>query len=277
MSPIRKRLRVQAIVAVLAASVLAAACGSSSDNDDTPGTDSVIETQSGDTESETGSVDESSVDDAVPETEAEADPDTGDVDEVAVSTFVVEVWADNWMAVYVNGQLIREDSVAITTERSFNAESFTIEAAYPFTIGIEAKDFKETDSGIEYIGQSNQQMGDGGLIAQVTDTATGEVVAVTSSEWSVLVVHRAPLNPECADDPDPDATCEFEISETPVGWADPDFEDSGWDAATEWTAAAVDPKDGYLDIDWDEAAQLIWGSDLEVDNTILTRFKVEPD
>ena len=248
--------RPRRLLTLLAISALVAACGSSGDSDDTSVTDSLTETQSVDTESETGSVDETSV---------------------ASSTLEVEVWADNWMAVYVNGQLIGEDSVAITTERSFNAESFTFEAAYPFTIGIEAKDFKETDSGIEYIGQPNQQMGDGGLIAQVTDTATGDVVAVTSSEWSVLVVHRAPLNPECADDPDPDATCEFEISETPAGWADPDFDDSGWDAATEWTAAAVDPKDGYLDIDWNEAAQLIWGSDLEIDNTILTRFIVDSD
>ena len=65
----------------------------------------------------------------------------------ATSTFRVEVWADNWMAVYVDGVLIGEDSVPITTERSFNAETFTFEATYPFTIAIEAKDFKETDSG----------------------------------------------------------------------------------------------------------------------------------
>ena len=47
------------------------------------------------------------------------------------------------------------------------------------TIAIEAKDFKETDSGIEYIGERNQQMGDGGLIAQIKDVRTGKVVAVT--------------------------------------------------------------------------------------------------
>lgn len=91
----------------------------------------------------------------------------------------------------------------------------------------------------------------------------------------MLVVHRAPLNADCADDPDPDATCENEISETPADWADADFDDSGWDAATQWSTTAVDPKDGYFDIDWDETAELIWGSDLQVDNTVLTRFTVE--
>ena len=80
-----------------------------------------------------------------------------------------EVWADNWFATYANGELVGEDSVPITTERSFNAETFSFDAGYPLTIAIEAKDFKETDSGIEYIGLDNQQMGDGGFIAQFTD------------------------------------------------------------------------------------------------------------
>ena len=36
----------------------------------------------------------------------------------------------------------------------------------------------------------------------------------------------------------------------------------------------VRPKDGYDTINWDDSAQLIWGSDLEVDNTILLRLTV---
>ena len=52
----------------------------------------------------------------------------------------------------------------------------------------QAKDFKETDSGIEYIGAGNQQMGDGGIIVQITDTATGEVVAASDGSWSALAV-----------------------------------------------------------------------------------------
>ena len=39
------------------------------------------------------------------------------------ASFTVEVWADNWAAVYANGELVGEDSVPITTERSFNAET----------------------------------------------------------------------------------------------------------------------------------------------------------
>ncbi len=190
------------------------------------------------------------------------------------STFVAEVWADNWFALYANGELVGEDSVSITTERSFNAETITFEATYPLTLGIEAKDFKETDSGIEYIGENNQQMGDGGLIAQITDTTTGQVVAATSADWSAMVIHRAPINTECEKDADPDATCEFEIIDTPSAWADSDFDDSGWVTATVWSQNDVDPKDGYDEITWDPTAQLIWGSDLEVDNTILLRVTV---
>lgn len=189
-------------------------------------------------------------------------------------TFMVEVWADNWMAFYVNGELVAEDSVSITTERSFNSEVFTFEASRPFTIAIEAKDFKETDSGLEYIGERNQQMGDGGIIAQVTNAATGEVVAVTNGDWSAMVVHRAPLNTSCEQDTDPNATCEYEITETPADWATVGFDDSAWSTATEWSEAAVSPKDGYDQISWDSSAQLIWGSDLEVDNTVLLRWDV---
>jgi len=64
------------------------------------------------------------------------------------------------------------------------------------------------NSGLEYIGEANQQMGDGGIIVRVTDESTGEVLIVTSSAWADLFVYRAPLNTECDDDADPDTTCE---------------------------------------------------------------------
>lgn len=190
------------------------------------------------------------------------------------SGFTAEVWADNWFALYIDGELVGEDSVPITTERSFNAETIMFTAEYPFTVAIEAKDFKETDSGIEYIGEGNQQMGDGGLIVQITDDATGEVVMVTDASWSALVIHRAPLNAECEKDVDPDATCQFERIDAPDGWTSASFDDTTWPRATEWSVEAVSPKDGYDQITWEQAAALVWGSDLEVDNTVLLRRTV---
>ncbi|MGI9613219.1 MAG: PEBP family protein [Acidimicrobiales bacterium] len=241
-----------ALTALLLASILAlaGACG--------------ISDESGSSASETTSAGAASDED---ESEP-ADPETSDGEETN-STFVAEVWADNWFALYANGELVGEDSVPITTERSFNAETISFEAAYPLTIAIEAKDYIETDMGLEYIGEPNQQMGDGGIIAQITDTASGEVVAVTSGEWSAFVVHRAPLNTECEGDADPEATCEFEIVDAPAGWTAIGFDTSAWSPATVWTAADVDPKDGYDEIVWDTSAELVWGPDLEVDNTIL--------
>ena len=116
-------------------------------------------------------------------------------------------------------------------------------------------------------------MGDGGIIAQVKDSS-GAVVAVTTGDWRALVVHQAPLNTDCESSSDPDAECEFLVVDTPSDWTAVDFDDSAWGTATVWTAADVDPKLGYDDISWDSSAELIWGSDLEVDNTVLLRTTV---
>ena len=125
-------------------------------------------------------------------------------------------------------------------------------------------------SGLEYIGESNQQMGDGGLIIQITDDATGAAI-FSDATWSSLVIHRAPLDTSCENDPDPDVTCEFSATEAPAGWTTADFDDSDWTPATVWSEGDVSPKDGYGEISWYESARLIWGPDLEVDNTVLFR------
>lgn len=192
-------------------------------------------------------------------------------------TLKAEIWADNWFAMSVNGALVVEDSVSITTERSFNAETATFTADVPMTVAIEVKDFKENDTGLEYIGTDRQQMGDGGLIAQFTDVATGKVVAVTNEDVRCLVVHRAPVEPACADEKDPvagEGVCAFEITETPADWASEGFDDSDWPAATRHSEREVSPKGGYDDIDWDSAAALIWSEDLVQDNTILCRMTI---
>lgn len=189
-----------------------------------------------------------------------------------------DVWADNWFEMHVNGDKVIEDSVPITTERSFNAETVTFDAETPMTIAIMAKDFKENDTGLEYIGSNRQQMGDGGLIAQFRDAATGETIAVTDSNMRCLVVHRAPLDRACESSSNPvagEGACGFEETEIPGDWTAPGFDDSSWPSAVEHTVAAVSPKDGYDRIDWDSSAELIWSADLEQDNTLLCRLTVE--
>ncbi|NDF32247.1 MAG: PEBP family protein, partial [Acidimicrobiia bacterium] len=66
--------------------------------------------------------------------------------------FTAEVWADNWFSLYVNGQMVAEDSIPITTERSFNAETISFDAAYPLNVAIISKDYIENETGLEYIG-----------------------------------------------------------------------------------------------------------------------------
>ena len=188
--------------------------------------------------------------------------------------FTADVWADNWFSLYVNGKLVGEDSVPITTERSFNAERISFEATYPLTIAMVAKDFKENDTGLEYIGTGRQQMGDGGLIAQITDTATGKVVAATGPEWRGLVVQRAPLDTACESSATPETDCTSESVGEPADWTAPSFDDSKWTPATVYTEDAVQPKEGYPSVTWDPSAKLIWTSSLTQDNTILWRRSI---
>ncbi|MUH52840.1 MAG: hypothetical protein F2789_16715 [Actinobacteria bacterium] len=170
--------------------------------------------------------------------------------------------------------MVGEDSVPITTERSFNAETITFTASYPLTIAMVSKDYEETTSGLEYIGTDRQQMGDGGFIAQFTDTSTGTVVDTTGGDWRGLVINRGPLNADCVTSQNADADCRFELIDEPAGWTTSAFDDSAWTAASVFTAEQVGTKDGYDTIEWDPAAKLIWTSDLKVDNTILWRHSV---
>jgi hypothetical protein len=196
---------------------------------------------------------------------------------LSAETMSVDVWADNWFEMRINGEQVAEDSVSITTERSFNAESFTFDAERPFVIGLVAKDFKENDTGLEYIGARNQQMGDGGVILQIMDDS-GEAVVVSNDGWQCLVIHSAPLDKSCEGSSDPvagEGACTFEASEEPDGWDTADFDASDWPQADVYSASEVGPKDGYDEITWVEGAELIWGPDLEQSNTVLCRLTVE--
>ena len=196
---------------------------------------------------------------------------------LGAETYAVDVWADNWFELRVDGVKVAEDSVPITTERSFNAESFSLEAEKPFVLGLVAKDFKENDTGLEYIGTRRQQMGDGGVILQMKDAA-GQTVIVSNDAWHCLVIHNAPLDKSCerADDPEPgQGACGFDSMDEPTGWDTPGFDASSWAPASIYSEAQVDPKMGYDKIRWDSSAQLIWGPDLEQNNTVLCRLSVD--
>lgn len=193
----------------------------------------------------------------------------------AAGSFKADVWADNWFSLHVGERFVGEDSVPITTERSFNAETLRFEADYPLVLNFTIKDFKQDDTGLEYIGSARQQIGDGGFIMQITDTAKQKVVAVSSSAVKCQVIHKAPLNPSCAASSHPTvASCGATITEEPANWKAAGFDTSAWQSATVYSAADIGVKDGYYDIAWDPAAMLIWGTDLKADNTLLCKLTV---
>jgi hypothetical protein len=189
--------------------------------------------------------------------------------------FKAQVWADNWFSLYVGETYVGEDSVPITTERSFNAEALSFSASYPFVLNFIVKDYKQNDTGLEYIGLANQQIGDGGFIMQITDTTTGKVVAASSSAVKCTVIHKAPLNTACAAEASPTLTsCGATITEEPTTWKAASFDASGWQNASVYSAAEVGVKDGYNTVAWDASAKLIWTSDLKADNTLLCKLSV---
>ena len=96
-------------------------------------------------------------------------------------SFTADIWADNWFALYINGKKVGEDTVPITKEKSFNRELITFTATYPLTVGLVAKDYVQDQSGLEYIGTSRQQIGDGGIIAQIRESATKNFVTGTDA------------------------------------------------------------------------------------------------
>ncbi|PMJ91601.1 PEBP family protein [Vibrio sp. 10N.261.55.A7] len=182
-----------------------------------------------------------------------------------------DIWADNWFALYYEDTLIKEDSVSITTERSFNAESFQFSAALPMELSFIIKDFKENDTGLEYIGSRKQQMGDGGFIAQFKQVTNGSILLVSDTNWRCLATHIAPLNKQCEKSRSPSEECKNAITPEPDGWKNNSFDYSDWPEAQQFSKSEVRPKDGYDRITWDKRAQFIWTSDIESDNTILCK------
>lgn len=186
-------------------------------------------------------------------------------------TFQAEVWADNWFSLYVNGRKVGDDSVPISQEKSFNSEKIKFTATYPLTVGLMAKDYVENASGLEYIGKSNQQIGDGGIILQIRDLTTNQIVGYTDSSWKSLVIYKAPLNPECFSSKSPLTDCRSSTIKPATNWYSSSFKDSSWTSATEFSKEEVGVKDGFFNIAWSNSSKLIWAKDLKLDNTILFR------
>lgn len=188
-------------------------------------------------------------------------------------TIKAQVWVDNWFALYSGNTLIKEDSVPYNTEMSFNTESFTFNTTLPAQLSVIMKDYKENDTGLEYIGSRRQQAGDGGFIAQFVDAKTNEVLAVSNEGWRCTTIHRAPLNlNECERSSNPAQSCKSKIDPEPSDWKSPSFDSSSWPNAIVHSIREVQPHGDYGRYSWQPSAKFIWSSDIVVDNTVLCRF-----
>jgi hypothetical protein len=171
-------------------------------------------------------------------------------------TIKANIYADNWFVLFVNGKLTAVDSIDFIPH---NVVSVDILPEYPMTIAVMAKDNADPKTGMEY----GAHIGDGGFILKFGDGT------VTSAKWKAKCFFTGPLggdakNPKVRHEPIPD------------DWYKVDFDDSKWGFATEYTEERVNPKEHFFKFDFKDA-RWIWTEDLDLDNTVIFRHRVEKE
>jgi phosphatidylethanolamine-binding protein (PEBP) family uncharacterized protein len=169
-------------------------------------------------------------------------------------TMKLNVYADNWFMLYVNGRLVAVDPIQFTPH---NVVSVDFLPEYPMTIAVLAKDNADPKTGLEY----GSSIGDGGFILKFADGT------VTNATWKAKSFFHGPVNGDTANP-------QVRQEPLPANWWAVDFDDSSWKHAKEYTVEEVDPKQPYFENDF-EGAKFIWTVDLALDNTIIFRTKVE--
>jgi hypothetical protein len=167
----------------------------------------------------------------------------------------LNVYADNWFSLYINGELVAVDSIRFMPHNVISVDIFP---EYPMMIAVMAKDNADAKTGMEY---NNTQIGDGGFILKLADGT------VTGKHWKAKSVSHGPIN---GDTNNPRVVHD----EIPDHWYAVDFDDRSWKAAKEFTEQTVRPKRPFYQHDF-EGAKFIWADDLELDNTVLFRLRVD--
>ncbi len=180
--------------------------------------------------------------------------DKGLVKPTLTDTVHVDVYADNWFAMFINGELVAVDSIKFTPH---NVQSFDILPEYPMTIAIIAKDNADPKTGLEY----GDHIGDGGFIVKFSDGT------VSTAKWKAMNFFKGPLNHD---------TKNSQVMHAPIpdGWWKKDFDDGQWPMAAEYTEGRINPKDPFYKIDF-SGAKFIWSGDLDLDNTVIFRTTIE--
>lgn len=181
-------------------------------------------------------------------------PSDGLVKPSIADTMKLNVYADNWFMLYVNGRLVAVDSIQFTPH---NVVSVDFLPEYPMTIAVLAKDNADPKTGMEY----GTSIGDAGLCIKFADGT------VTNATWKAKNFFHGPVN---GDTTNPQVKQE----PLPANWWATDFDDSTWKNAKEFTVEEVDPKQPYFENDF-EGAKFIWTDDIALDDTVIFRTKVE--
>lgn len=169
-------------------------------------------------------------------------------------TVPLTVYADNWFVLYINGKLTAVDSIDFIPH---NVVSVDVLPEYPMTIAVLARDNADPNTGLEY----GSQIGDGGFILKLGDGT------VTDARWKAKCFSTGPLNGNLS-------APRVNTSPLPSRWWAPDFDDSKWEPATEHPEERVNPKEPFFRADF-RGAKWIWTKDLELDNTVVFRSRVE--
>lgn len=174
----------------------------------------------------------------------------------ASDTISLNVYADNWFILYINGKLRVVDPIEYMPH---NVVSVDILPEYPMTIAVLAMDNADPKTGLEY----GNHIGDAGLIIRFGDGT------VTNAKWKARSFFKGPLNHDVANP-------KVRHDPIPANWFAVDFDDSQWAQATEYTQERVGPKESYFKAEAAfKGARFIWSEDLDLDNTVIFRTKVE--
>ena len=181
-------------------------------------------------------------------------PQDGVVKPTMADTVKAVAYADNWFAMYVNGKLVAVDAIDFLPH---NVVAIDLLPEYPMTIAVIAKDNADPQTGCEY----GRQIGDGGFCLKFADGT------VTDGTWKAKCVFHGPIDRDTA-------SPKVRGEPLPDGWFRPDFDDSGWPAAVEHAQERIDPKQPFFEHDF-AGAKWIWTGDLDLDNTVLLRKRVD--
>ncbi len=167
-------------------------------------------------------------------------------------TVKLNVYADNWFQLYINGKLIATDSIEFMPH---NVVSVDVLPEFPMTIAAMARDNADAITGKEY---EYTMIGDGGFILKLGDDV------VSDASWKAKCFFFGPME---GDDP------VVKHIPIPEDWMTVDFDDSNWESVTIYEEATVRPPQVFRDYDF-EGAEFVWTSDLNLHNTIIFRATI---